>query len=178
MSDLFHERVQDDYIVRMAEVMTQASWHTYQVLTKRSERMRDLLNSKLNFAATAPHIWWGVSVEDCKYGLPRIADLRAVAASVHFISLEPLLENVGELDLGGIDWAIVGGESGNRAHPFDLAWAHSILRQCRAQGVACFVKQLGSKPVSGQTPLKLRSCKGNDWQEWPPDLRVRQYPGP
>ncbi|MGA2631682.1 MAG: DUF5131 family protein, partial [Terriglobia bacterium] len=80
------------------------------------------------------------------------------------------------LSLNGIRWAIVGGESGARARPFDIAWARSILRQCREQQVACFVKQLGRRPVSDQSPLKLRSCKGGEWAEWPTDLRVRQYP--
>jgi len=176
MSDLFHERVPDDYIVQVAEVMARASWHTYQVLTKRSERMRDLLNSKLGFAARAPHIWWGVSVEDRKYGVPRIGHLQAANASVRFLSLEPLLEDIGEISLSGIRWVIVGGESGARARPFDIGWARSVLRQCREQQVACFVKQLGRRPVSGQSPLKLRSCKGGEWAEWPTDLRVRQYP--
>jgi protein gp37 len=176
VSDLFHDQVADDYITRVADVMLQVNWHTYQVLTKRSERMRDLLNSSLGFAAMAPHIWWGVSVEDCKYGLPRIGHLLAANAAVRFVSLEPLLEDVGKLDLGGIRWAIVGGESGKRARPFDIGWARSILRQCREQGVACFVKQFGRKPVDGGTPLKLCSFKGGDWAEWPAELRVRECP--
>jgi protein gp37 len=120
VSDLFHEGVPEDYIVRVAEVMAQASWHTYQVLTKRSERMRDLLNAKLGFAARAPHIWWGVSVEDRKYGVPRIGHLQAANASVRFLSLEPLLEDIGEISLSGIHWTIVGGESGMPARPFDI----------------------------------------------------------
>jgi len=176
MSDLFHEGVPEDYIVRVAEVMAQASWHTYQVLTKRSGRMRDLLDSRLGFAARAPHIWWGVSVEDRRYGVPRIGHLQAAHVSVRFLSLEPLLEDIGEISLSGIRWAIVGGESGVRARPFDIGWARSALRQCREQGVACFVKQLGCRPVSGQSPLKLRSWEGKEWDEWPADLRVRQYP--
>lgn len=176
MSDLFHEGVPEDYIVQVAEVMMQASWHTYQVLTKRSERMRDLLNSRLGFAAQAPHIWWGVSVEDRKYGTPRIAHLQAANASVRILSLEPLLEDLGEISLTGINWVIVGGESGMRARPFDVGWARSILRQCREQHVACFVKQLGRRPVSDHSPLNLRSWKGGDWDEWPADLRVREYP--
>jgi len=150
--------------------------YTYQVLTKRSERMRDLLNSRLGFAARAPHIWWGVSVEDRKYGVPRIGHLQAANASVRFLSLEPLLEDIGEISLGGIRWTIVGGESGNRARPLDIGWARSVLRQCREQRVACFVKQLGHRPISGQTAMRLRSFNGVDWGEWPADLRVRQYP--
>ena len=168
----------DDYIVRVAEVMAQADWHTYQVLTKRSERMLDLLNSKLGFAARLTHIWWGVSAEDRRYGVPRIAHIRAAEASVRFLSLEPLLEDIGEIDLSGIGWVILGGESGNRARPFDIGWARSILRQCQEQVVACFIKQLGRRPVDGHTPLKLHSFKGKDWEEWPADLRVREYPSP
>jgi protein gp37 len=176
MSDLFHEKAADDYIIQVAEVMTRASWHTFQVLTKRSDRMRDMLNTKLAVAASARHIWWGVSIEDRKYGLSRIGHLRAANAAVRFLSLEPLLEDIGEINMRGIRWAIIGGESGMRARPFDIAWARSILRQCREQGVACFIKQLGRRAVSGEMPLRLRSFKGNDPAEWPADLRVREYP--
>src|SRR5215469_13732997 len=101
MSDLFHERVPDDYIAQVASIMVQANWHTYQVLTKRSERMRGLLSSRLRFAAEQPHIWWGVSVESRRYGIPRIKDLQATLASVRFLSVEPLLEDLGVLDLAG-----------------------------------------------------------------------------
>lgn len=92
MSDLFQEGVPDNYVVRVAEVMNAASWHTFQVLTKRADRMRALLNSKLNFAARSPHIWWGVSVENRKHGLPRIAELRGAKAAMRFLSVEPLLD--------------------------------------------------------------------------------------
>ena len=108
MSDLFHEAVPDNYIAAVAQVMVAAKWHTYQVLTKRSGRLRQLLNSKLRFAAEQQHIWWGVSVEDKKYGLPRIEDLRNTGAKIRFLSIEPLLEDLGRLDLRGIDWMIVG----------------------------------------------------------------------
>ena len=114
--------------------------------------------------------------EDRKHGLPRVGHLQAAYASVRFISVKPLLEDIGELDLGGIYWVIVGGESPNRARSFDVAWARSVLRQCREQRVACFVKQLRSRPVSVQTRMKLRSYQGGNWDEWPPDLRVHQYP--
>src|SRR5438309_5043443 len=102
MSDLFHPDVPDEFICEVARTMMSANWHTYQVLTKRSERMRDLLNSKLASAAKAEHIWWGVSVENRKYGLPRIANLRDCRVSVRFLSVEPLLEDVGALNLEGI----------------------------------------------------------------------------
>src|SRR5438552_1156476 len=101
MSDLFHEEVPDDYIEQVARVMTLANWHTYQVLTKRASRLRSLLQSRLRFAAETAHIWWGVSVENRKHGLPRIEQLRAAPASVRFLSIEPLLEDIGVIDLDG-----------------------------------------------------------------------------
>ena len=88
--------------------MVAANWHTYQILTKRSERVRNLLNASLSFAAKQPHIWWGVSVEDRKYGLPRIGNLRDADAAVRFLSIEPLLEDLGKINLAGINWVIVG----------------------------------------------------------------------
>jgi protein gp37 len=112
MSDLFHCDVPDEYIILVAQVIAQANWHTYQVLTKRSERLRDLLQTKLAFAAELDHIWWGVSVENQKHGLPRIDHLREANPRMAFLSVEPLLEDLGEFDLTGIDWVIVGGESG------------------------------------------------------------------
>ncbi|HYO56400.1 phage Gp37/Gp68 family protein [Archangium sp.] len=117
MSDLFHVGVPDDYIVAVARIMALANWHTFQVLTKRSERMRDLLRGKLVFAAGLPHIWWGVSVEDRRYGLPRVLHLRDAPARVRFLSVEPLLEELDQLNLDGIHWVIVGGESGAGARP-------------------------------------------------------------
>jgi protein gp37 len=176
MSDLFLKDVPDDYILKVVEVMLEASWHKYQVLTKRSERMRDLLNSKLMLAATAPHILWGVSVEDRKSGLPRVGHLQQAKATMRFVSFEPLLEDVGEVNLNGIDWVIVGGESGHGARSFHLEWARSILRQCKQQNVASFIKQFGLRPVQDGNPLRLASRKGGDWNEWPEDLRVRQLP--
>lgn len=143
MSDLFQANVPDEYVVAVARVMEAAPWHTYQVLTKRSERMRDLLKTKLQFAARLPHIWWGVSVEDCKYGVPRIAHLREAPAAVRFLSVEPLLEDVGVLDLLGIHWVIVGGESGWKARPLERTWVTSIRDQCRRARVAFFFKQWG-----------------------------------
>src|SRR5712692_6291433 len=99
MSDLFQDAVPDDYVIAVVKVMMLANWHTYQVLTKRSDRMRDLLNTKLKFAAKAEHIWWGVSVEDRKYGIPRIGHLRDADVLVRFLSIEPLLEDLGQIDL-------------------------------------------------------------------------------
>ena len=102
MSDLFQESVPDEYIKTVVRIMATANWHTYQVLTKRSERMRDLLNSQLRFAAEEPHIWWGTSVENKKHGLPRIDNLREARTKVRFLSIEPLLENLGALNLRGL----------------------------------------------------------------------------
>ena len=112
MSDLFQEEVPDEYIVSVVRVMQLANWHTYQVLTKRSERMRDMLETKLKFASVFSHIWWGVSVENKRHGLQRIKHLQASPATIRFLSIEPLLEDVGRFSLTGIDWVIVGGESG------------------------------------------------------------------
>jgi protein gp37 len=123
--------------------MRLANWHTYQILTKRSERLRDLLLTKLRDAADAPHIWWGVSVENRRHGLPRIQHLRAAPARVRMLSVEPLLEDLGPIDLDGISWVIVGGESGNGARPMDPAWVRSIRDGCRAARVPFFFKQWG-----------------------------------
>jgi protein gp37 len=143
MSDLFHDAVPDDYIASVAEVMVRADWHTYQVLTKRSARMCDLLMTRLRLAATKSHIWWGVSVENKTYGLPRIEHLRSSPAAIKFLSVEPLLEDVGTLNLSGIHWVIVGGESGFGARPMRREWVVSIRRQCRQNGVPFFFKQWG-----------------------------------
>jgi three-Cys-motif partner protein len=158
MSDLFHRDVPDNYILAVARVMQRADWHTYQVLTKRSERMRDLLRTTLKPFAELPHIWWGVSVENRKHGLPRIEHLRAAPAAVRFLSVEPLLEDLGRLDLDGIGWVITGGESGPGARPVRREWVLSILDQCRQAGVPFFFKQWGGvrkgrsgRELDGQT---------------------------
>jgi protein gp37 len=143
MSDLFHEGVADEYIEQVVRVMERANWHTYQVLTKRSERLRNLLASRLSFASQLDHIWWGVSVEDKKYGVPRIEHLRQAPAAVRFLSIEPLLEDVGKLNLNGIHWVIVGGESGPGARPMKEEWVVSIRKQCRTSRVPFFFKQWG-----------------------------------
>lgn len=176
MSDLFHEGVGDDYIIGVAEVMMAAHWHTFQILTKRAERMRELLNSKLKFAASASHIWWGVSVEDRKYGVPRITHLQSANVAVRFISAEPLLEDLGTVNLSGINWLIIGGESGHGARPFELDWARNLIRECKHQHVACFMKQVGRQPWDDGMRLKLASSKGGDPAEWPKDIRVREFP--
>jgi protein gp37 len=155
MSDLFHERVPLRYIEKVAEKMRLANWHTYQVLTKRSRRLREVLSGPLKTAAREPHIWWGVSVEDCKHGLPRIADLQATPAAVRFLSVEPLPEDLENLPLTGISWVIVGGESGPGARPMKQEWVLSIRDQCKAAKVPFFFKQWGGvrKKATGRTLL-------------------------
>jgi protein gp37 len=145
MSDLFHEGVSEDYIEAVANVMVRAEWHTYQVLTKRSKRLAKLLSTRLRFAASATHIWWGVSVEDKRYGLARIPDLRCSPATVRFLSIEPLLEDLGRIELNGIHWVIVGGESGGGARPIKREWVVSIRDQCADAGVPFFFKQWGGR---------------------------------
>jgi protein gp37 len=148
MSDLFQPGVPAEYIARVARVMIRAPWHTFQVLTKRADRMADLLNGPLAFAAGEPHIWWGVSVENRKHGLPRIAQLQRANAKVRFLSVEPLLEDLGKLNLGGIHWVIVGGESGNGARPMSPEWVANLRVQCKRAGVPFFFKQWGGRQKS------------------------------
>lgn len=143
MSDLFHDGVPDEYIEAVATVMVKARWHTYQVLTKRSARMTSLLRGRLRFAAESPHIWWGVSVENKQHGLPRLCDLQKSPAAVRFLSVEPLLEGLGSLNLDGIHWVIVGGESGHGARPLKKEWVTSIRDQCTGAGIPFFFKQWG-----------------------------------
>lgn len=223
MSDLFHEDVPDAFIDQVFAVMAAARQHTFQILTKRADRMREYLSAdKLElldrFDAASddwthgtcedtwplPNVWLGVSVEDQKYADERIPLLLQTPAAVRFISAEPLL---GPVDLSAIkrtraegymrpldgrfrtlDWVIVGGESGPGARPFDLAWPRSIVQQCKAAGVPVFVKQLGARPIvadgrpgcSEFSPVLLRGFKagkGGNPEEWPADLRVREFPG-
>jgi protein gp37 len=148
MSDLFHEDAPEEYIEAVVRVMVAANWHTYQVLTKRSERLREMLNSSLQFAAQEKHIWWGVSVENKKYGVPRIADLQNAQVAMRFLSIEPLLEDLGDLNLAGINWAIVGGESGHGARPMKKEWVTSLRDQCKNAGMAFFFKQWGGERKS------------------------------
>jgi protein gp37 len=241
MSDLFHESVPDEYISAVFAVMAACPQHTFQILTKRAERMAAWFTNRsrapiddLTSAAYAvfskthpgggateratcpargawtwplPNVWIGVSVEDQQRADERIPCLLRIPAAVRFLSCEPLL---GPLDLklhpmregagprpfkaSGIDWVIIGGESGPGARPFDLAWGRSIVEQCKAAGVPVFMKQLGSQPVQearGEFPgwhgpdappetwlelLRLRDPKGGDMAEWPADLRVREMP--
>jgi protein gp37 len=172
MSDLFHKDVPDDYIELVAQVMAAADWHIYQVLTKRSERLRELLKTRLRFAAELSHIWWGVSVENRKHGLSRIDHLREGASTMAFLSIEPLLEDIGTIDLRGIDWVIVGGESGAGARPMKEEWVTNIQRQCRDARVPFFFKQWGGVRKS----LAGRRLGGRTYDELPPLTRNQALP--
>ena len=143
MSDLFQNGIPDRFIGHVGRVMEMANWHTYQVLTKRAEHMRNMLRGPLDFAAQLDHVWWGVSVEDRKYGIPRIDTLREMPARLRFLSIEPLLEDLGTINLDGIHWVIVGGESGLGARPMKASWVTNIREQCEASKVPFFFKQWG-----------------------------------
>jgi protein gp37 len=162
MSDLFHRDVPLEFIQRVFDVMVRASWHTFQVLTKRSERLAELA-TELRWPS---NVWMGVSVESEKYQ-HRIDDLRRTGAAVKFLSLEPLLGPLPRLSLDGIDWVIVGGESGPRARPMQAAWVVDIREQCVGAGVPFFFKQWGgrNKKRAG------RVLDGRTWDEMPQPKR-------
>jgi protein gp37 len=172
MSDLFHDEVPDSFIARVASTMKVARWHTYQILTKRSERMRELLRGSLAEIAAQKHVWWGVSVENRKHGFPRIADLQASPAEVRFLSVEPLLEDLGEMPLQGISWVIVGGESGPGARPMRQEWVLSIQEQCRRARVPFFFKQWGGVRKKEARRILL----GRTFDEFPHRVKNRTLP--
>lgn len=246
MSDLFHEDVPDEFIDRVFAVMALAPQHSFQVLTKRPERMREyfvrledrvqewdqgegeteeylitkILESDCDEAIEKacrqwlyfwnarhlgwplPNVWLGVSVENRQHGLPRIDVLRQVPAALRFLSIEPLLEDIGQLDLTGISWLILGGESGAKARPFNLAWARSLRDQCQNASVPFFFKQAGGNVLwngiqggygdgpsdcwpqgtkredsgRGSWRVFLRDKKGGDLLELPEDVRIREFP--
>lgn len=158
MSDLFHKRIPLAFIARVFDTMNCAEWHTFQVLTKRADRLLDL-SDKLTWT---DNIWMGVSVESNGYK-PRIDQLRQTAARIKFLSLEPLLSALPDLDLSGIDWVIVGGESGPGARPMDERWVLDLRDQCLAAQVPFFFKQWGgfNKKKAG------RLLQGRTWDEMP-----------
>lgn len=167
MSDLFHESVPFEYIDRVFDVMKQADQHIFQVLTKRAERMAEYFQNK---SLLPDHIWLGVSVEDKKYGIPRIDFLRQTPAKIKFLSVEPLLEYLGIIDLSEIDWVIVGGESGNKARRMMPFWVEDIHRQCQQSQVPFFFKQWGSWSSDGIVRNKKvngRLLHGKHWDEMP-----------
>lgn len=162
MSDLFQQAVPFEFIDQVMEIIKETPRHTYQILTKRSEIMAEYFNTR-----TVPdNAWLGVSVEDKKYGKPRIDDLRLINSKTRFLSAEPLLEDLGTLDLNGIHWVIVGGESGQKARPMQESWAIKIKDQCLEQDVDFFFKQWGSIGVDGQKRSKKengRELCGKSW---------------
>ncbi len=199
MSDLFHPEVKDEWIAAIMNRMMLARerGHIFQVLTKRADRMRDHLKlvaqavgGEGEFKRRWSHVWWGVSVENQKTAEERTGPLLKTPAAVRWISYEPGIGpvNLDEAVLAnerlpqneglGIDWVVVGGESGPGARPFDLRWARSIIEQCRATGTLVFVKQLGANAVgyNGTGRFETKSTKGGDMSEWPEDLRVREFP--
>ena len=167
MSDLFHPKVSDEYIEEVCRVMLVANWHVYQILTKRSERMRNLLKYKLKKAAKAKHIWWGVSVENKRHGLARIDHLRQSRVNIGFLSIEPLIEDLGSFNLKGIQWVIVGGESGPYARPMRKSWVHNVRNQCKKVKVPFFFKQWGGF----QKSRNGRELDGKTYNEFPDIVR-------
>ena len=162
MSDLFHKNVPGEFIDAIFQVMEKADWHNYQVLTKRSSLMRNYIRARYGPHGVPRHIWLGVSVEDAAHK-GRIEHLRQVNAGSRFVSFEPLLGPIGPVDLSGISWAIVGGESGPRARRMDEAWAIELRDRCQGSKVAFFFKQWGGvRPKSGG-----RLLEGEEWNQFP-----------
>lgn len=166
MSDLFHDDVSDDFLDMVFSVIADTQRHTYQILTKRANRLPSYFAHK----RVPQNVWLGVSVENRRHGVPRIAQLRQVDATVRFLSVEPLLEDLDTLDLTGIHWVIVGGESGPRARPMKAEWVESIRDQCEDQGVLFFFKQWGGWGADGERRSKKangRQLNGRTWDEKP-----------
>ncbi len=163
MSDLFHENIDPKFVSAVLHTMRLADWHIYQVLTKRSARMLEQINTHHTNLRSLDHIWLGVSVENRKHGVPRIQHLRDTPAAIRFLSIEPLIEDLGLLDLRAIDWVIVGGESGPKARPMEPSWVLSIQQQCLEARIPFFFKQWGGvrKKLAG------RSLEGRTWDEFP-----------
>jgi protein gp37 len=166
MSDLFHEKIPDSYLDNVFEVIASTPHHTYQILTKRSERLPEYFAGR----RMPNNAWLGVSVEDRTYGIPRIGHLRRVDAKIRFLSVEPLLEDLGPFDLSGIHWVIVGGESGPKARPMRPEWAERIRLQAEKAGCEFFFKQWGAWGADGRKRNKRangRSLNGRVWDGMP-----------
>lgn len=166
MSDLFHRDIPDSFLDQVFDVISKTPQHTYQILTKRAERLPEYFSTR----RCPPNVWLGVSVEDRAFGLPRIDCLRQVDATVRFLSIEPLLEDLGEFTLYDIHWLIVGGESGHKARPMKEEWVESIKAQADRYGVAFFFKQWGGWGADGRKRDKKangRLFKGRTWSAYP-----------
>lgn len=172
MSDLFHERIPDKFLDQVFETIRSTPHHTYQILTKRAERLPQYFSER----KCPRNVWLGVSVEDRRYGVPRIDHLRQVDARVRFLSIEPLLEDVGPMDLRGIHWVIVGGESGAKARPMRPEWVDAVRLQCEQQHAAFFFKQWGGWGADGVKRHKKangRLLHGRTWDELPLQSSIR-----
>lgn len=193
MSDLFQDGVSDNFVRRVWQIMARTPRHTYQVLTKRAERMASLVpqfadehTAQDGSGWPLRNVWLGVSVENQHFAEERIPLLLKTPAKVRFISAEPLLEQVDLTNflwtipgarLNGLHWIIVGGESGHGARPFDVSWARWLVAQGKSAGVPVFVKQLGARAYGPDVHSAiLLNRKGGDMSEWPEDLRVRDFP--
>jgi protein gp37 len=162
MSDLFHKEIPKDYISRVFDTMERADWHTYQILTKRSSLLQKFINQRYKNCKAPPHIWFGISVEN-EQATSRIAHLQNANAGIRFLSIEPLIGPIGQLDLKGIHWVIVGGESGPRSRPMKADWVIDIRNQCVKSKVAFFFKQWGGRsPKTGG-----RLLEGKEWSQFP-----------
>jgi protein gp37 len=162
MSDLFHKEIPTEYIDRVFDVMERAPWHVFQVLTKRSTLLKRYINKRYADGVAPSHIWLGVSLEDASQ-ISRLRHLQQSAASVRFLSIEPLLGPVGEINLEGIHWAIVGGESGPGHRPIEIEWVRDIRDQCRRAKVAFFFKQWGG----ARPKANGRTLDGKTWDQMP-----------
>jgi protein gp37 len=166
MSDIFHEKMPEEYLDKIFNVIEQTPHHTYQILTKRADRMFQYLSHR-----TIPkNILLGVTVDNRIEGLPRIDKLRNLQASVLFLSVEPLLEDLGKMNLKNIDWVIVGGESGNKARPMEKEWVINIKQQCETEGIAFFFKQWGTwgvDKIKRNKKLNGKEIDGKIWQQYP-----------
>jgi len=165
MSDLFHEDMPHEYLDEIFSVIQNTPQHIYQILTKREKKMAEYCQNKV----LPPNVWLGVTVEDAKYKY-RIPVLQGINAFVRFISFEPLIGSVGNLDLSGIQWAIIGGESGKKARPMKVQWVEEIFEQCKKQGVSFFFKQWGTYGADEIKRSKKRNGRlflNQEWNEYP-----------
>lgn len=168
MSDLFHNDIPFEFLDQVFDVIRRTPQHTYQILTKRAARMRKYFVP--GERVVPGNVWLGTSVENRKYGLPRIDELRDIEASIRFLSVEPLLEDLGRIDLTGIHWVIVGGESGPKARPMKAEWVAGIKEQCEESGVAFFFKQWGGWGADGKKRHKKENGRvfaGKTWDQMP-----------